>query len=324
MNRRTLMVAALLSATLSSTATLAQGQNFPDKPLQLIVPFAPGGNADIVARVIAQGLSDELGQPVLVVNKAGANAAIGAEFVARAAPNGLTLLFATAESHALNPHLRKSLPYDALNDFVSIGIVDRFPLSLVVNPSLPSGSLTEFVAHAKRNDGKLNFASWGNGSTSQIAFEQIKQVAGIRLEHVPFQGAAPAITAVAAGDVQAFVVPLSVALPHASAGRVKVLAVMSAAREPAAPTIPTATEQGLPVVISGWHVLAAPAGTPAPVLARLNAALNAVNAKADIRDKLGRAGVQPATSTLEEVAQMVRSEHRRWGEVARKAGLEPQ
>jgi len=324
MMRRTLLAAALLLATLSSTAALAQAQNFPDKPLQLIVPFVPGGNADIVARVIAQGLSDELGQPVLVVNKAGANAAIGAEFVARVAPNGLTLLFATAESHALNPHLRKSLPYDALNDFVSIGIVDRFPLSLVVNPTLPSGSLAEFVAHAKRNDGKLNFASWGNGSTSQIAFEQIKQVAGIRLEHVPFQGAAPAITAVAAGDVQAFVVPLSVALPHASAGRVKVLAVMSAAREPAAPTIPTATEQGLPVVISGWHVLAAPAGTPAPVLARLNAALNAVNAKADIRDKLGRAGVQPATSTLEEVSQMVRTEHRRWGEVARKAGLEPQ
>jgi tripartite-type tricarboxylate transporter receptor subunit TctC len=276
---------------------------------------------DIVARIVAQGLTEEMKQSVIVENKPGANAAIGAAYVARAAPNGTTLLFATAETHALNPHLQKKLSYDPLKDFTSVAIVDRFPFSLVVSPKLPVSSLGDFVAYAKKNDGKLNYASWGNGSIAQIAFEQLKQSTGINLVHVPFQGAAPAITAVAAGNVEAFIVPLSVARPQAASGRVKLLAVTSAKRDDSAPEVPTATEQGVPVVITGWHVLAVPSATPQRIVSSLNSSLNAVTARADIREKLLKAGVQPATSTPEEAQNMVKAEWQRWGNVARTAGI---
>ena len=291
------------------------------QPIHIIVPFTPGGNVDIVARIVAQGLTEELKQSVIVENKPGANAAIGADYVARATPNGHTLLFATAETHALNPHIQKKLSYDPLKDFTTIGIVDQFAFSLVVSPKLPVANLGEFVAYAKKHDGKLNFASWGNGSTSQIAFEQLKQSTGMNLVHVPFQGAAPAITAVASGNVEAFIVPLSVARPQAANGRVKLLAVTSAKREESVPDVPTASEQGIPVVITGWHVLAAPSRTPQATISSLNKALNAVTAKTEVREKLLKAGVQPATSTPEEAQHMVRAEFQRWGSVARSAGI---
>jgi tripartite-type tricarboxylate transporter receptor subunit TctC len=297
---------------------------YPNRPIRLIVPFTPGGNVDIVARIVAAGMTDTLKDGVVVENKPGANAAIGAEAVARARPDGYTLLLGTAETHALNPHLRKALPYDPIKELPAIGIVDRFPFSLVVSPKLPVKDLGEFVAYAKKNPGKLNFASWGNGSTSQIAFEQLKQATGMNLVHVPFQGAAPAITAVAADNVQAFIVPLSVARPQAKNGRVKLLAVTSDRREEAAPEVPTATEEGVPVVISGWHVLAVPAGTPADRIAKLSAALNAAATRPDVKEKLIKAGVKPTGSSPDEAQAMVRSEWKRWGEVARKAGLQPE
>lgn len=309
----------ILALVFASSASLAQ--SWPERPVHIVVPFTPGGNVDIVARIVAQGLTEEMKQSVIVENKPGANAAIGADYVARAAPNGYTLLFATAETHALNPHIQKKLSYDPLKDFTSVGIVDQFSFSLVVGPKLPVGNLPEFIAYAKKNDGKLNYASWGNGSIAQIAFEQLKQSTGINLVHVPFQGAAPAITAVAAGNVEAFIVPLSVARPQAASGRVKLLAVTSAKREESAPEVPTATEQGVAVVITGWHVLAAPSATPRRIVSLLNSSLNAVTGRADIREKLLKAGVQPATSTPEEAQKMVRAEWQRWGDVARTAGI---
>jgi len=305
-------------------AAAAGAQPFPDHPLRLVVPFTPGGNADIVARIVAQGMSEELKQPIVVENKPGANAAIGADAVAKAKADGYTMLFGTAETHALNPHLRKSLSYDPLKDLATVGVIDWFALSLVLSPKLPVKTLPEFVAYAKENPGKLNFASWGTGSVSQIAFEQLKQSAGMNLVHVPFQGAAPAITAVAADNVQAFVVPLSVARPQAASGRVKLVAVTSAKREEAAPDVPTATEQGLPVVINGWHVLAVPAATPADVVARLTRAMNAADARPEVKKKLEATGSQPASTSPEEAQAMVRQEWQRWGEVARKAGIQPE
>jgi tripartite-type tricarboxylate transporter receptor subunit TctC len=316
------MTAVALVGAMFTTGAFAQ--TWPERPIRLVVPFTPGGNVDVVARIVAQGMSEDLKQSVIVENKAGANAAIGAETVARAKPDGYTALFATAETHALNPYLRKNLPYEPLKELPAVGIVDRFPFSFVVSPKVAANNLRDFVAYAKANPGKLNFASWGNGSTGQVAFEQFKQATGIDLVHVAFQGAAPAITAVAAGDVQAFMVPLSVAQPQAANGRVKMLAVMSEQREPTVPDVPTAKEQGVAVVISGWHVLAVPAGTPPEVMQRLNRALNAATANAQVKERLHAAGVQPASSTIEEAQQMVKEEHQRWGEVARKAGLQPQ
>ena len=317
--RKTFFAAALLWA-----CAAAAHIPYPNRPIRLIVPFTPGGNVDIVARIVAAGMTDTLKDGVVVENKPGANAAIGAELVAHAKADGYTLLLGTAETHALNPHLRKALPYDPIKELPAIGIVDRFAFSLVVSPKLPVNDLRGFVAYARKNPGKLNFASWGNGSTSQIAFEQLQQAAGMKLVHVPFQGASPAITAVAAGDVQAFIVPLSVARPQAQAGRVKLLAVTSEKREDAAPEVPTAAEQGLPVAISGWHVLAVPAGTPPDRIAKLNAALNAATARPDVKEKLLKAGAQPEAASVEEAQAMVKSEWQRWGEVARKAGLQPE
>jgi tripartite-type tricarboxylate transporter receptor subunit TctC len=315
-------IVALLAALFTGSGVLAQG--WPQRPVRLIVPFTPGGNVDVVARIVAQGMSEDLKQSVIVENKPGANAAIGAEAVARAKPDGYTVLVGTSETHALNPLLQKNLPYDPLKDLPAVGIVDRFPFSIVVAPNLATKDLREFVAYAKANPGKLNFASWGNGSTSQIAFEQVKQVTGMDLVHVPFQGAAPAIAAVAAGNVQAFVVPLSVAQPQAANGRVKLLAVTSEKREAVAPDVPTAKEEGVPLAVGGWHVLAVPAGTPKDVMERLNRALNAANARPDVKERLLKAGVQPASSSIAQAQAMVRDEYRRWGEVARKAGLQPQ
>ena len=314
--------AVVLGAWFTITGAWAQG--WPERPIRLVVPFTPGGNVDVVARIVAVGLAEQLKQNVIVENKAGANAAIGAEYVARAKPDGYTVLLATAETHALNPYLRKSLPYEPLKELPAVGIVDRFPFSLVVSPGIAATDLRQFIAYAKSQPGKLNFGSWGNGSTSQIAFELIEQVSGADLLHVPFQGAAAAITAVAAGEVHAFVVPLSVAQPQAASGRVKLIAVTSEQREAAAPDVPTAKEQGVPVIISGWHVLAVPAGTPPAVMQRLNRALNGATANPDVKERLLKAGVQPASSTIEEAQEMVKEEYRRWGDVARKAGLQQQ
>ena len=314
--------AGMTAVALFTTGAFAQA--WPERPIHLVVPFTPGGNVDVVARIVALAMAEDLKQTVVVENKAGANGAIGADIVARAKPDGYTALFGTAETHALNPYLRKNMPYDPLKELPAVGIVDRFPFSLVVSPSLAAKDLRQFVAYSKANPGKLNFSSWGNGSTSQVAFELIKQVTGTDLMHVPFQGAAAAITAVAAGDVQAFVVPLSVAQPQVANGRVRMLAVTSEKREASAPDIPTAKEQGVPVIITGWHVLAVPAGTPPDVMRRLNRALNAATAKAEVKERLFNAGVQPASSSIEEAQEMVKDESRRWGEVARKAGLESQ
>ncbi|MBM3409749.1 MAG: tripartite tricarboxylate transporter substrate binding protein [Betaproteobacteria bacterium] len=312
---RVLAFAALLGALPIHAST------FPDRPLRIVVPFAAGGNVDIVTRIVAGGLSEALGQSVVVENKAGANGVIGAEFVARSAADGYTLFIATAETMALNPFLMKSVPYDPLKDFAAIGLIDDFPFTLTVNPQLPVKTVSEFVAYARANQGKLNFSSWGTGSIGQIAFEQFNQATGIRMEHIPFKGAAPAIMAVATGEVHAFMATLSVARPQAASGRVRILAITTAERDPTAPEIPTLREMGVDVVIRGWHILAAPAATPASVVSRLNGALVTTVRRPDISEKLIGVGVRPVTSSADEAHATIRSENVRWRDVARKAGL---
>ena len=314
-----LLMAALLLAT---NQVSAQPKAFPDHALRLIVPFTPGGNADVVARMVAQGMGDQLKQSVLVENRPGANAMIGAEAVARAAPDGYTLLLATAESHAINPHIYKKVNYDAVKDFTPVGVIGYFPFALVINPKLPVHNLAEFVDYAKKNRGKLNFASWGVGSTSQIAFEQMKQTAGLELVHIPFQGAAPAITAVAGGQVDAFMVPLTVAVPQAKSGRVKLLGVTTAQRVATSPDIPTLSEQGVGVVSGGWHVLVVPKATPAEVVAQLNKALLATTSSPAMREALLKVGVDPANTSPAEAEKMLVAEWQRWGRIARDAAVQ--
>ncbi len=312
------LIAALALAPFTASA---QSDRLPDGPIRIVVPFTAGGNVDIVARIVAQALADDLKASVIVENKPGANAIIGAESVARSPADGRTLLFGTAETHAINPHIYRKLAYDPLKDFVTVGVVDSFPFALVSSPTVPAASLGDFVRYAKDHGADMNYATWGVGSTSQIAFEQLKQVAGFQAVHVPFKGAAPAITAVAGGEVQAFMVPLSVARPQAQAGRVRILAVTSESRDESAPDVPTAREQGVPVVIGGWHVLAAPRGTPAATVKRLNQALNAATGAPAVRERLLKQGVQPASSTPEAAQAMVEAEWRRWGDVAKAAAI---
>lgn len=323
--KKTLSPLALFSfvvcALLAMSPAAAQNKNFPDHALKFVVPFTAGGNTDVVARTVAQGLGEQLKQAVVVENRAGANAIIGADFVARSPADGYTFLLTTAETHAINPHIYKKIPYDALKDFTPIGVIGHFPFALVINPKLPAQNLREFVEHAKRNPGKLSFSSWGVGSTSQIAFEQFKITAGIDLLHVPFNGAAPAVAAVVAGQVDAFIVPLTVAVPQSKSGRVRLIGITSAQRVAQASDIPTFSEQGFPVVIGGWHMMTVPKQTPADVTAKLNRELNATLAKTEMKDSLVKLGLEPANASLAEAASMLQSEWQRWGSIAKAAGV---
>ena len=311
-----------LALLLMATALPAAAQpRWPERPVRFIVPFTPGGNADVVARTVAQGMSEALKQPVTVENRPGANAMVGAEATARAPADGYTIMLATAESHAINPHIYKRVNYDAIKDFAAVGVIGRFPFALVINPKLPATTLGEFVDLVRRTPGQGNFASWGVGSTSQIAFEQFRQVTGTTLVHVPFQGAAPAITALAGGQVDAFMVPLAVAVPQAKAGRVRLLGVTTAQRTASNPEIPTLSEQGVAVVSGGWHVIVVPQQTPRNAVGLLNAALNTALGGRDLRETLQKQGIEPVGGTPLEAERMLQSEWERWGKVARDAGV---
>ena len=311
----------LTTLVLSSAISLVNAAPFPDHPIKLIVPFTAGGNVDISARTIAQGLTEQLGQSIIVENKPGANTMIGTDFVAKSPADGYTLLLAGAEGLAINPHVYKKVNYDALKDFSAVGVVGSFPFALVVSPKLNVSNLAEFIEYTKARPGKFNFSSWGIGSTSQIAFEKLKQTTGIDLTHVPFQGAAPAITAVAAGEVDAMMVPLSVALPQANSGRIKILGVSSEKRIASSENIPTLSEQGVPVVISGWQILVAPKNTPAPVIQTLNQSLNKVLNNEVIRTNLTKGGISPSPGSAAQANALIESEWSRWGKVAKDAKI---
>ena len=310
----------LVSLSLSITAT-ANSAPFPDRPIRLIVPFTVGGNVDNSARTIGQGLSEQIGQAVIIENKPGANTMIGAEYVARSNPDGYTLLLGGPESIAINPHVYKKLNYDPLKDFTAVGLVGTFPFALVVNPKLPAKNLKEFVALAKSSPGKMNYSSWGIGSTSQITFEKFNQVAGIQIVHVPFQGASPAITAIAADEVQAMMVPLSVAIPQAAGGKVKILGITTSQRFSGATEIPTFQEQGYAVVMNGWHLIVAPKKTNPSVLQTLNQSLNKALETPSTRDGLSRIGIDPTPDSISQANKLMQSESERWGKTAKEAGI---
>lgn len=311
----------LLVALSLSIAASATSAPFPDRPIRLIVPFTAGGNVDNSARTIGQGLSEQIGQAVIIENRPGANTVIGAEYVARSNADGYTLLLGGPESIAINPHVYKKLNYDPLKDFTAVGLVGTFPFALVVNPKLPVKNLKEFVALAKSSPGKMNYSSWGIGSTSQITFEKFNQVAGIQMVHVPFQGAAPAITAIAADEVQAMMVPLSVAIPQAAGGKVKILGITTSQRFASAPEIPTFQEQGYAVVMNGWHLIVAPKKTNDKILQTLNQNLNKALETSATKESLIKIGIEPSPGSTAQANKFMQAESERWGKVARDAGI---
>lgn len=294
---------------------------YPEKPIRLVVPWPAGGGSDVVARVVAQPLGERLKQPIVVENRPGANGAIGSDVVAKAAKDGYTLVWVTADTHAINPHVYPKLNYDPRRDFAAVGIAGYFPYALVVNPAFPAANVADFVAQAKQRPGKITFASWGIGGSAHVAMEMFKQQGGFDVLHVPFQGAAPAMQAVIGGQVDSMIVPMSVADPHSRGGRVKMLGLAAPSRFPGAPELRTFAEQGVPVNAGTWVGIMAPAGTPRDILLRLNRALNSVIESQQTRQALLKLNTEPSTMTVEQFKSFVDGEYERWGKTVREAKI---
>ncbi len=302
----------------------AAAQSFPSKPIRLIVPYPPGGGTDTAARPIAQKMTESLGQAVIVDNRPGASEIIGTEAVARAAPDGYTLLL-TTNAFAINPSLQPKLPYDSTRDFAPVSPLVTTPFMLVSSPRLQANSMAELVKLAKAQPGKLNFASLGSGTPHHLAMEWLKLLAGVDIVAVPYKGVGPGLAAVMTGEVELMFTGLTAGLVQVNAGKVRALAVTTAKRAPAAPEIPTIAEAGYPEYEAlAWYGILAPAGTPAPVISRLNAEFaKALNAP-DIRERFAKIGVDPAPGSPSDLLEMIRKETQLWSKVIKAMGVKPE
>jgi len=323
MNVRHALIAAILApaALAVSPIAAAQAPAYPTKPIRIVVPFPPGGATDILARDVAQKLTDAWGQSVIVDNRPGAGGNIGSELVAKSAPDGYTLEMGTVGTHAINASLYAKMPYDNVKDFAPIILVAGVPNVLEVNPSLPVNSVTELIAYAKANPGKLNFASSGNGTSIHLSGELFKVMAGVEMTHVPYKGSAPALQDLIAGQVQLMFDNLPPSLPQIKAGKLRALAVTSAARAPALPDVPTVAEAGLPgFEASSWFGLLAPAGTPPAIVAKINAEVGKWLATPEAKENLAKQGANAAGGTPEDFAKHIAAETAKWAKVVKASG----
>ena len=306
-----------------ATHTAAQGR-YPERPIRLVIPFAPGGETDIFSRAIAGKLADVLGQQVVLENRAGATGIVGCEYVAKSKPDGYTLIFGTAATHALNLAVFKTLPYHPLRDFEPIAFVGSVPLVLFVHPSLP-GTLKEFIALLKANPGKYSYGAAGS-STSHLGIELLKAGAGVSAVHIPYKGTGPALQDTVGGQVQFMGGSIGVGLPMVQAGRLRAVAVMAKQRMAAAPEVPTFAEAGMAdFEVGTWNVVMAPLGTPRPIVLRLNAALNETLRDAGIRERLTKLGITPVDdSTPAGTAEIVTREIAKWAKAFELAGGKPE
>jgi tripartite-type tricarboxylate transporter receptor subunit TctC len=311
----------LLALSLSLMAGLAGAQPFPSQPVHIVVPFPPGGSADVLARILQPKLNDIWKQSVLVENKPGASANIGAAFVAKSPPDGHTLLLATP-ALAVSAAVYKNLTYDAQRDLAPVAMLSVFPSVLVVHPSVPAKTPQELVAYAKANPGKLNFASAGNLSAIRFAFEHLAQITGIKAVHVPYKGSAPSAQAMLAGESHTMMMTLVDALPHIKSGKLRPLAATTIERIPDLPELPTLAETlapGFDYII--WHGFYVPAGTPKDVIARLNRDVNTVLGQPDVRERLTGLGMQVRPGGPEQLGSYVRDEIKKWTEVGQAANI---
>jgi tripartite-type tricarboxylate transporter receptor subunit TctC len=311
-------ISLALVAALAAAGAAAQG--YPAKPVKIIVPYPPGGPTDIVARVVAQKLSEQTGQQFVVDNRGGGGGNIGAEAVARSGADGYTLLVATT-AHAINRTLFKNLGYDLKKDFAPISQLTAGPLVIVANPALPAKNVKELIAVAKARPGDLAFASSGNGQSTHLAAELFNTMAGTKMTHVPYKGSAPALTDTMGGQVSLFFDTMLSAMPHVRSGKLKALAVTSAARSPAAPDIPTVAESGLPGYEAiAWNGLLAPAGTPKEVIARLSAEVRKILELPEIKERFAAQGFAAAWSSPEQYAAFLDNEVDKWAKVVKVSG----
>lgn len=317
-------VLVLLFALFAGAAGIAFAQEYPAKPVRLIVPFPPGGGNDTIARLLGQKLSPVLGQQVLVDNRPGAAGAIGAELAAKAAPDGYTLFLAGVATHGINPNLQKKLAYDPVRDFHGVSLIASAPLLVVVHPSLPAKTVKQLVALARAKPGAINFASNGTGGSSHLAVEMFKMMTGTDMVHIPYKGLSLALTDLLSGQVQVMFSSAVAMLPQVKAGKLRAIAMTGAKRASAIPDIPTVAEAGVPGYETGsWYGIVAPARTPRPIIERLGREIAAITRSADISNRLTNEAVIPAGSTPDEFDAHIRRELARWEKVIRAAKLTP-
>ncbi|HVJ75961.1 MAG TPA: tripartite tricarboxylate transporter substrate binding protein [Casimicrobiaceae bacterium] len=316
--------AVVLGFAFALVASVAHAQgDWPNHPIRMIVPYPPGGGTDVVARIVNEKLSQELGQPIVIDNRGGAGGSVGTEIASKAAPDGYTILL-TLSSHTINPKLFPKLGYDVERDFIPISLAASIPQILVANPSVPATNMQELLAWMKANAGKVNYASVGVGSPAHIAGELLKLKSGVQMTHVPYKGGGPAMTDVIAGQVQLAIVSMPAALQFVKAGRVKALAVASAKRSASAPDVPTIAEGGLDVVVESWYGVLVPAKTPAPIVAKLNAAMVRVLAMPDVKEKLFAQGAEAVSNSPAEFEAIIKDELGKWEYVIREAKITPE
>ena len=319
---RSVVLAAI--STAFAAPALAQ-QNYPTKPIRFIAAFPPGGTSDIVARLAAQKLTDSLGKQVIVDNRGGASGTIGYDMAAKSPPDGYTLLLVSMGGLVTNQFLFKSLPFDPQKDFAPISQLATAGQVLVINPKIPAKTVQELVALAKPNPGKFNVGSGGLGTTQQIVGEVFQNATGIKLTHVPYKGSILAVTATVSGEVSMTFADMAPAVPHAKAGRLRALAVSSEQRSAALPDVPTMADVGVKDWFpQTWWGMAAPRGTPRPIIARLNAEVVKFMKAPDVQEKYASLGLTPLASTPEHVADLVRTEAPRMGKLLKAAGIQPE
>jgi tripartite-type tricarboxylate transporter receptor subunit TctC len=316
------LVASVLFALQAGSAA---AQAYPSKPIRLMVPFPPGGSTDIVARIVAQKLSAQLGQQLVIENRGGAGGTLGTAVVAKAAPDGYVLVVGTTSTHVVAPSVYQKLEYDPVKDFAPISLMAVTPYLLVVNPAVEAKSVKELVTLMKSQPGKLNYASAGVGSTTHLAMEMLKGASGTYALHIPYNGNGPAGTAVIAGQVEILFGSLPAVLPHAKSGRVRALAVGTPKRSPSLPEVPTVAESGYPGFdASLWLAIMAPAGTPAPIIERLNKETIAAVSSKETSEALDKNGAEPITSTPGELAAMIKDGVSKYAKVVKDAGVKPE
>jgi tripartite-type tricarboxylate transporter receptor subunit TctC len=318
------MVAVILTAAPWASAPV-QAQNYPSKAITLVVPYGPGGSTDLLARTLAQRMSESMGQPIVVENRSGGGGMIGSDFVARAAPDGYTMELGTGATHGIVKFTTKALAYDPVKDFTALTEAVQVPIVLAVHPGVPAKDAKEFVEYVKKNPGKISFGSSGTGSPHHLSGELLKQVTGIDMIHVPYRGAGQSMQDLVGGQIAAVFTTLSTALPQARGGKIRILGLVESSRQPSAPEIPTIGES-VPgyAMPRSWLGFFAPAGLPAPIVKRLNAELLKALHAPDIRAKLEAAGMPVAGTSAEEFAAVVKNDIEMYGKIAVAAGIKPE
>ncbi|KQP41581.1 tripartite tricarboxylate transporter substrate binding protein [Pseudorhodoferax sp. Leaf274] len=319
---RRLVIASMATAAAAALLPLgAAAQAYPNKPITMVVPFSAGGTTDILARIVGQALTAELGQSVVIDNRAGAGGNIGGQLAARAPADGYTLFMGTVGTHAINESLYKKMPFDPIKDFAPLSRVANVPNLLVAHPAQPFKTVPELIAYAKANPGKINFGSSGSGSSIHLSGELFKSMAKVDMVHIPYKGSAPAVNDLLGNQIAIMFDNMPSAIQHVRAGKLRAIAVTTAKRSPELPNVPTIAEAGVPgYEATSWFGLFAPAGTPAPIVAQLNKAIVKVLNTPDVKQKIAAQGGDVVAETPEQFAAFIKAETAKWGKVVQESG----